>query len=81
MQGPDHIGMGADQQLGIVALAQLGCHGPRKLFGGQRELRVDAGLVAARVLPVPAALQRVNSRKPWPSRVVHENAETFRFPP
>jgi hypothetical protein len=61
--------------------AQLCCDGPGKLFGGQRELRVDAGLVAARVLPVPTALQRVNSRKPWPSRVVHENGETFRFPP
>jgi hypothetical protein len=73
--------MGADQQLRVVVFAQFCCDGPGKLFGGQRELRVDAGLVAARVLPVPAALQRVNSRKPWPSRVVHENAETFRFPP
>src|SRR5674476_181881 len=49
--------MGADQQLGVVVFAQLGCHGPRKLFGGQRELRVDAGLVATWILPVATALQ------------------------
>src|ERR1035437_7544101 len=49
--------MGADQQLGVVVFAQLGCDGPRKLFGGQRELRVDAGLVATWILPVPTALQ------------------------
>src|SRR5450759_3770134 len=49
--------MGADQQLGIVVFAQLSCDGPRKLFGGQRELRVDAGLVATWVLSVPTALQ------------------------
>ena len=55
--------MGADQQLGIVVFAQLSCDGPRKLFGGQRELRVDAGLVATWVLSVPAALQ-VNSNEP-----------------
>ena len=55
--------MGADQQLGVVVFAQLSCHGPRKLFGGQRELRVDAGLVAPWVLPVPTALQ-VNGNEP-----------------
>src|ERR1035437_10372910 len=49
--------MGADQQLGVVVFAQLGCEGPRKLFGGQRERRVDAGLVATWILPVPTALQ------------------------
>jgi hypothetical protein len=49
--------MRADQELGVVALAQLGCHGPRELFGGERELRVDAGLVATWVLSVPTAPQ------------------------
>jgi hypothetical protein len=49
--------------LGVVVFAQIGFHGPRKLFGGERELRVDAGLVATRILPVPTALQ-VNGNEP-----------------
>jgi hypothetical protein len=53
----------SDQQLGVVLFAQIGCHGPRKLFGGERELRVDAGLVSTRILPVPTALQ-VNGNEP-----------------
>ena len=62
-QDRDDIEMGADQQLGVVLFAQLGCQGPRKLLGGERELRVDAGLVATWVLSVPTALQ-VNSNEP-----------------
>jgi hypothetical protein len=49
--------MRTDQQLGVVAFAQLSPDGPSELLGGERELRVDAGLIATRVLPVPTALQ------------------------
>jgi len=49
--------------LRVVAFAQLCCHGPRKPLGGQRELRVDAGLVPTWILRVLTALQ-VNGNEP-----------------
>lgn len=47
----------------IVKFAQFSPDGPSELLGGERELSVDAGPVATRILPVPMALQ-VQGDKP-----------------
>lgn len=49
--------MGADENLGVVAFAEVTANWPCELFRRERELCVHTGLVAARILPVPTPLQ------------------------